>query len=52
MKNEIRTRIIVCPSCNGRGCIDNPERMSTSATITCPACDGQKTIIETVEVGK
>jgi len=49
---EIRTRIIVCPSCGGKGYINNPENMASSTTVVCPACNGSKTIIETVEDNK
>lgn len=38
---------IVCPSCAGRGLIDNPEPISSSILITCPACEGNKIVIVT-----
>lgn len=44
----IRTYYIVCPSCQGRGYIPNPENgLITVATITCPACDGNKKVLVT-----
>jgi len=36
---------IVCPSCRGRGLIDNPEPVSSASTITCPACKGTKIVM-------
>lgn len=38
---------IVCPSCKGRGCINDPEPVSSSTTIICPACNGSKTVLVT-----
>jgi DnaJ-class molecular chaperone len=38
----------VCPSCHGRGYIDNPEPVATSAgQVVCPACSGMKTVLMT-----
>jgi DnaJ-class molecular chaperone len=38
---------IVCPSCNGAGFINNPQRVCTEAQIVCPACNGTKVVIAT-----
>lgn len=35
----------ICPSCNGKGYVSNPETLSTNSTIVCPACKGSKIII-------
>ena len=46
-----KTYPIVCPSCRGMGYINNPELVTSVATIICPACNGSKvvTVIEEVE---
>jgi len=36
---------IVCPSCRGRGLIDNPEPSNSSSVIICSTCKGTKLII-------
>lgn len=42
----IRTYKMICPSCNGRGYIPNPEN-GTAVTVTFPACDGKKWVLVT-----
>lgn len=43
-----RTYKIICPSCNGRGYIANPEYKAwTAITIVCPACNGSKVVTVT-----
>ena len=49
----IRTYIIICPSCNGRGHIPNPEiGITTVVTVVCPACKGSKTVIVTEQTNE
>lgn len=46
MKTITRSYRIICPSCNGKGYVPNPENgFTTVVTIPCPACNGQKTQI-------
>jgi len=41
----MKTYLIVCPSCKGRGYINNPQPVSSSTQIVCPACNGSKIVI-------
>ncbi len=48
-----RTYKIICPSCNGRGYIPNPEcGITTLVSIVCPACNGSKTVIVTEQTNE
>lgn len=38
---------IVCPSCHGRGEINNPTPGQVCPFVICPACNGSKVVIAT-----
>lgn len=46
----MRKYIIVCPSCNGLGEIENPNPISSQLYIACPACNGNK-VVEVIDDG-
>ena len=41
----MRSYNIVCPSCQGKGWIDVPEKLSNVTQIQCPACKGSTVVV-------